>query len=209
MKIENHPDNTQGLPFIAYVPEKLSDNPALIVHLHGVGERGDGGDELERVKVHGLPNVVNDGNLKDCVMVCPQCPSNTFWVAKIETIKKFIDSIVDKYSIDKNRIYLCGLSMGGYGTWYTAQAYPDFFAAIAPCCGGGMVWYSAILKMPVWAFHGEDDDSVDVSETLNMIKHMQKYHRNVRYDIYKGVGHNAWDYGFTDDLLEWFYKQHK
>lgn len=209
MKIEKYYDNKYVFPFLAYVPDGVKEKPALIIHLHGVGERGNGSEQLEKVKVHGLPNVVNDENLGNCIMVCPQCPDDTFWVARIESIKKFIDKIVEKYSVDEKRIYLCGLSMGGYGTWYTAEAYPDLFAAIAPCCGGGMVWYSPMLKMPVWAFHGVEDDAVDVSETVNMVKYMRKFKRNVKCDLYDGVGHNAWDYGFTEKLLDWFFEQHK
>lgn len=209
MKIEKFFDNEYVLPFKAYIPDDLGEKPAVIFHLHGVGERGDGGEELERVTVHGLPNVVNDDNLKNCILVCPQCPNDTFWVARIETIKRFIDTVVEKYDIDKNRIYLCGLSMGGYGTWYTAEAYPDLFAAIAPCCGGGMVWYAPMLKMPIWAFHGREDDLVDVCETLNMVDKLKKFSRNIRYDIFEGVGHDSWNYGFTPELIKWLLEQHK
>lgn len=209
MKIENYYGYEYFLPFKAFVPEYITDKPALIVHLHGVGERGNGGDELERVTVHGLPKVVSDDNLKNCVMVCPQCPSDTFWVARIETIKKFIDAVVEKYGIDKDRIYLCGLSMGGYGTWYTAEAYPDMFAAIAPCCGGGMVWYAPMLRMPIWAFHGNEDSCVNVSETLNMVNALKDRNEKLKYDIFEGVGHNSWDFAFTPKLLEWLFEQHK
>lgn len=209
VKIEKYYDNEYIFPFMAFIPDTAKENPALIIHLHGVGERGFGGDDLERVTVHGLPKVVNDGNLKNCIMVCPQCPSDTFWVARIESMRKYIDKIVEKYNVDKCRIYLCGLSMGGYGTWYTAEAYPDLFAAIAPCCGGGMVWYAPMMKMPIWAFHGREDDLVDVSETINMVEKLKKFDRNVKCDIFEGVGHNSWDFGFTPELIEWFLEQHK
>ena len=116
MKIIKHPENDFGFPFIAFEPENLSQRPAMILQLHGAGERGFGGNDLDKVMIHGFPNVVTDENLKDCILVTPQCPSDTFWVARIESIKAFIDRVVDLYNVDTDRIYLCGLSMGGYGT---------------------------------------------------------------------------------------------
>ena len=117
--------------------------------------------------------------------------------------------MVDQYSIDKNRIYLCGLSMGGFGTWYTAMAYPDIFAAIAPCCGGGMSWNAKVLKMPVWAFHGNEDKIVSVNQTLEMVKALKDINPNLKYTIYEGVGHNSWSIAFSEELLNWLLSQHK
>lgn len=209
MKTEKYYDDKYVFPFIAFIPENIGKNPALIIQLHGVGERGNGKEDLEKIMVHGLPKVVNDENLENCIMVAPQCPDNTFWVAKIESLKKFIDAVVEKYNIDTNRIYLCGLSMGGYGTWFAAQAYPEMFAAVAPCCGGGMVWYASVLKMPIWAFHGEDDDVVPVSETIKMVDVLKNRNKNFKYTIYKGVKHNSWDYGFNEDLIKWLLSHKK
>ena len=189
-------------PYIAYIPDTISDNPAMLLHLHGAGERGNGGEELDKVTVWGFPKVVNDENLKDCILIMPQCPSDTFWAARVESIRSFIDIMIEKYSIDQDRIYLCGLSMGGYGTWYTAMAYPNLFAAIAPCCGGGMPWNSNVLRMPVFAFHGDIDDCVSVNETLSMVEAMRKYGLDPVCTIYEGVGHNSWERAFSPELLE-------
>lgn len=209
MKIIKQYDPEKGFPFIAYVPENLSEHPALIVQLHGAGERGNGADVLEKVLIHGFPKVVNDDNLKDCILLMPQCPLNTFWVAKIESLKKFIDKIIEEYSVDTNRIYLCGLSMGGFGTWYTAMAYPDVFAAIAPCCGGGMAWNASVLKMPIWTFHGLDDTVVSPHQTIEMIDALKDTNPNFKYDLYEGVTHNSWEKAFSPELLEWMLAQHK
>ena len=76
-----------GFPYIAYVSENLSEHPALIVQLHGAGERGSGESELDKVMVQGFTKVINDDNFNDCILVMPQCPSDTFWVAKIESLK--------------------------------------------------------------------------------------------------------------------------
>lgn len=159
--------------------------------------------------VHGFSNVVNDSNLTDCILVMPQCPPDSFWVAKIESLKRFIDLLTEMYHADPNRIYLCGLSMGGYGTWYTAMAYPDLFAAIAPCCGGGMAWNADVLKMPIWTFHGKDDDSVSVNQTIEMVEALKGKHPHFKYDLYDGVGHNSWVRAFCEETLQWLLAQHK
>ena len=209
MKIIKQKTNETIFPYIAYVPEKLSPNPALIIQLHGAGERGNGGESLDKVLVHGFSKIVTDDNFSDCILVMPQCPEDTFWVARIESIKKFIDEIAKTYNTDKSRIYLCGISMGGFGTWYTAMAYPDLFAAIAPCCGGGMAWNAGVLTMPVWAFHGLNDGVVSPRHTIEMIEKLKETNKNVKCDLYEGVYHDSWTRAFTTDTLNWLLEQRK
>jgi len=209
MKTIKHTDLDLGFPFIAYVPETLSDHPALLLQLHGAGERGDTPEELDKVLVHGFCNIVNDDNLHDCILLMPQCPNDSFWVAKIESLKRFLDKFMDAYSIDQNRIYLCGLSMGGYGTWYTAMAYPDLFAAIAPCCGGGMAWNAGVLKMPIWTFHGLKDTVVSPIQTVEMVEQLKDANPDFRYTLYEDVGHDAWVRAFSDECLQWLLSHHK
>ena len=209
MKIIKQKTYENVFPFIAYIPDNISDHPALLIQLHGAGERGNGKEDLEKVLVHGFCNTVNDKNLKDCILIMPQCPADTFWAARVESIKKFIDEITLKYSIDTNRIYLCGLSMGGFGTWYTAMAYPNLFAAIAPCCGGGMPWNAAVLQMPIWAFHGLADTIVTPNHTIEMIEKLKPVNPNLKYDLYEGVGHNSWDKAFTEPTLNWILSHKK
>ena len=209
MKVINHSDPDFGFPFISYMPENISEHPALIVQLHGAGERGNGGSDLDKVLVHGFSHIVNDDNLKDCILVMPQCPQDSFWVAKIERLKSFIENIVNVYSVNTDRIYLCGLSMGGFGTWYAAMAYPKLFAAIAPCCGGGMAWNAGVLKMPIWTFHGKEDTVVSPNQTLEMIEKLKDINPNFKYTLYDGVGHDSWTKAFSEELLEWLLVQHK
>lgn len=196
-------------PYIAYIPDNVKDSPALLFQLHGAGERGCGGERLDKVTVHGFSKIVNDENLENCILIMPQCPPDTFWVARIESLKIFIDTMIEKYGADKKRIYLCGLSMGGYGTWYTAMAYPDTFAAIAPCCGGGMAWNAASLTMPVWAFHGLDDKTVSPSQTIEMIEKLKVSNPNLKYNLYEGVGHDSWNNAFSEQTLNWILSQNK
>ena len=209
MKIIRNETNESGFPYIAYIPERVSSNPALIIQLHGAGERGNGGADLDDVLVHGFSKIVTDENFSDCILVMPQCPTGTFWVAKIESLKKFIDGIMAQFCVDERRVYLCGLSMGGFGTWYTAMAYPDLFAAIAPCCGGGMAWYASALKMPIWAFHGLEDDTVSPNQTIEMVEALKAHKANLKYNLYEGVGHNSWNQAFTEPTLQWLLSQHK
>ena len=105
--------------------------------------------------------------------------------------------------MDEDRVYLCGISMGGYGTWYTSMARPDLFAAIAPVCGGGMAWNASVLKMPVWAFHGAADNVVSVTQSDEMVRAIENAGGNVKYTRIDGVGHNVWDYTFDRELMEW------
>ena len=116
----------------------------------------------------------------------------------------------DFFSLIKNcvsRIYLCGLSMGGFGTWYTAMAYPKLFAAIAPCCGGGMAWNAGVLRMPIRAFHGLDDATVSANQTIEMAQKLQDKNPNFKCTLYEGVGHNSWSRAFSEELLEWMLSQ--
>ena len=209
MKIIREETSKSGFPYIAYVPEGISSHPALLIQLHGAGERGNGGEDLDLVLIHGFSKIVNDQNLIDCILVMPQCPEDTFWVAKIESLRRFIDEMICRFAADTSRIYLCGLSMGGFGTWYTAMAYPDLFAAIVPCCGGGMAWNAASLTMPVWAFHGAEDKVVSPISTIEMVESLKASGRDVKFDLYEGVGHDSWRKAFTGELIEWFLSHHK
>lgn len=209
MKIIQEHSNICGFPYVAMVPDTVGEHPALIFHLHGAGERGNGGEDLDRVLLLGMPTVVNDANLGNCVLIMPQCPPSHFWAGRVESLRAFIDEMIRLYNGDRDRLYLCGLSMGGYGTWYTAMAYPELFAAIAPCCGGGMAWNAGVLQMPVWAFHGLLDTIVTPQQTIEMVEALRRVNPNVRCDLYEDVGHDAWVRAFSPELLAWMLDQHK
>lgn len=201
-------DKKFEFPFIAKTPSNMKENLPLIVQLHGAGERGDGSN-LDVVEIHGFSNVLTNDTEKDCILVMPQCPENSFWAANVPYIKSFILKIIEKYKCDTDRIYLTGLSMGGYGTWFTAMAYPDMFAAIAPCCGGGMPWNAGVLTMPVWAFHGGKDDTVFPYESENMIKGMEKAGLKPKFTLFPEYGHNSWEAAYSEELLDWLLEQKK
>ena len=207
MKRTEHREGKWKFPFVKYAPtEAASDKKLpLIIQLHGAGERGEGKDDLSLVDVHGFSKIINDREY-DCVFVMPQCPINSFWAARVESILAFIEQLVAEYNIDEDRIYLTGLSMGGYGTWYTAMACPDRFAAIVPVCGGGLAWNAGVLKMPVWAFHGAEDKSVSPVQSDEMVAKLKALGADVTYSRIDGVGHNVWENAYTEELIDWFLK---
>ena len=209
MKIIRKENNINGFPYIAYIPDNISSHPALLIQLHGAGERGNGGSDVDKVLVHGFAKIANDNNLNDCILIMPQCPLDSFWVAKIESIKMFIDKVIAEFSADTDRIYLCGLSMGGFGTWYTAMAYPKLFAAIMPCCGGGMAWNAGVLNMPIWTFHGLDDTVVSPNQTIEMVEALKCTNLNLKCDLYEGVGHDSWNKAFSEQTLNWILSHKK
>ena len=199
---KEHREEKWEFPFVEYSPSEAKKGLPLIIQLHGAGERGDGSD-LSLVDVHGFSKVIADREY-DCIFIMPQCPRDSFWAARVESIAGFIERLKSEYDIDEDRIYLTGLSMGGYGTWYTAMAHPHLFAAIAPVCGGGMAWNAKSLTMPVWAFHGVDDNAVSVTQSDEMVEAIQKKEGDVTYTRMEGVGHNVWIYAYNDELYNWF-----
>ena len=202
MKVIRQTGCDKIFPYIAYIPETLSDHPALIIQLHGAGERGLGGDDLKQVDVHGLSKILMN-NEYECRVVMPQCPPDTFWAARVESIISFIEMLKAEFDTDEDKVYLTGLSMGGFGTWFTAMAKPDLFAAIAPVCGGGMPWNAGVLNMPVWAFHGADDKVVLPSNSDDMVAALKNHDKDVTYTRLDNVEHNAWDYAYNDALINW------
>lgn len=208
MKRTCHREENWVFPFISYQPEKAAEKLPLIVQLHGAGERGNGLEDLDRVEIWGFPQMAKAGEYP-CIFAFPQCPEDTFWAARVESILRFIDQLKEAFHIDEDRIYLTGLSMGGYGTWYTAMADPKRFAAIAPVCGGGMAWNAEVLTMPVWAFHGGKDKSVNVFHSDEMVEKMRKYQLNIRYTRLEAVGHNVWLNAYNEELLNWLLSQKK
>ena len=189
-------------PFVEYSCNEKKDNLPLIIQLHGAGERGTGNEELEKVDVHGFSEYLKNAE-HNCIVVMPQCPENSFWAARVESIIEFVESLIIEYKADPDRVYLTGLSMGGFGTWYAAMARPDLFAAIAPVCGGGMAWNANMLTMPVWAFHGVCDPIVSVTQSDEMVSKLKELNADVKYSRLDGVSHNAWDYTYNKELMEW------
>lgn len=192
--------------YFLYLPKGYSSESEkkwpLILFLHGAGERGD---ELERVKCNGLPNIVDSMEEFPFIVISPHCPANTWWIREVDNLNIFLDEILDSYNIDKKSVFLTGISMGGYGTWHFGMAYPEKFAAIAPICGGGMAWNAETLKnVPVWAFHGAKDNVVSITETESMVNALKSCGCDVTYTIYPEADHDSWTETYKNpELYKW------
>ncbi|MBN2840022.1 MAG: prolyl oligopeptidase family serine peptidase, partial [Coriobacteriia bacterium] len=116
-----------------------------------------------------------------------------------------------RHRVDEDRVYVTGLSMGGFGTWALAAAYPDRFAAIAPICGGGDPEQACRhADVPTWAFHGEQDQVVPVERTEEMVEALQACNGDVRMTLYPDLGHDSWTVTYDNpELYEWMLKQRR
>ena len=205
-------EKTVQLNYLLHLPQGyITDGTEawpLILFLHGAGERGT---DVETVKKHGVAKIVERHEDFPFVTVSPQCLPDSWWWQEIEALIGLIDEIVETLAVDTERVYLTGLSMGGYGTWHLAAAQPDRFAAIAPICGGGL-WYEGfpekvcvLEKVPVWAFHGAKDPSVPLEESAKMVRALEACGGNVRFTVYPDATHDSWTETYDNpELYEWF-----
>ena len=157
---------------------------------------------MSLVDVHGFSKVLAEGDI-NASFIMPQCPKGTFWAARVESIVRFIELAIENFKADPDKVYLTGLSMGGFGTWYTAMARPDLFAAIVPVCGGGMAWNAGTLTMPVKVYHGVRDNAVSVTQSDEMVEALKRGGRDVEYIRAEGIGHNVWNIAYNRELAEW------
>jgi predicted peptidase len=220
----------ENLSYLLHIPKSLehqSDRKwPLIFFLHGAGERGD---NLDLVKIHGVAKIVDNQEDFPFIVVSPQCPTDSYWPQELDTLNALLDKIIADNPVDTNRIYLTGLSMGGIGSWQLALAHPDKFAAIAPICGAISIpvlrrnefelstttkeLYARLplLKdVPVWAFHGDQDDIVPMDETEEIIQLLNNAGGDAKLTVYEGVGHDSWTETYDNPkLYEWFLQHHQ
>ena len=197
--------------YVKYLPKDFDENKKypLVLFLHGAGERGEDLDISQR---HGyMKHVREEGAEYPFIFVGPQCPDGKYWGCYTESLLAFLDYICEELPVDKERIYLTGLSMGGTGTWMLAMAAPERFACIAPICGSGICWNAGILKdIPVMMYHGDCDDIVPIEESVTMLKGINKRGGNAELKICYSMGHNAWDVAYSgDELINWMLSHKK
>jgi len=216
------------LPYRMLAPAKLA--PAakypLVIFLHGAGERGT---DNQKQLVHGMNDFASDEIMAKypAYVVAPQCPEGKRWVEVDWTLDahqmpaqpseplagvfELIDSLLKTKPIDTRRIYITGLSMGAFGVWDAVQRRPELFAAAAPICGGGdPLLAKQIHFVPVWAFHGDEDTTVKVRRSREMIEALRGVGEEPKYTEYKGVGHDSWTRTYKDPALyEWLFAQRK
>jgi predicted peptidase len=204
-----------------YIPASLQQTGQkvpVIVFLHGIGQRGEGG----YVPAQGGAGMMVRSYMErmPAIVVMPQCRSGRYWHDSdmTEMVMAELNQTVGEFKGDPQRLYLIGVSMGGYGAWHMAAEYPGKFAAVVPICGGSPLRTGdrftqiarKVGKTPVWVFHGAADRVVPVSESRQMVEALKAAGGNVRYSEYAGVGHNVWLNAMSEpDLLPWLLKQSK
>lgn len=207
--------------YYAYLPEDHYLHPAdrfpLLVFLHGSGEKGNGTTELGRVLVHGPPKLIRNGRDFPFIVISPQLPANQGgWPAGL--VDELINKAIADYRVDTTRMYVTGLSMGGYGTWAYAVAKPGRLAAVVPIAGGGSTGQACSMKnVPAWAFHGDADGTVNVSGSVNMVNAINACSPApavaAKLTIYPGVGHDSWsrtyDGNAGHDIYAWMLQYHR
>lgn len=249
-----HTLDTTTIPYRLFTPEKLNDDKLpLVIALHGAGERGN--DNQKQIEFHGLATIwVDSLNQKEhpCFVVAPQCPEEQRWVNidwssekydfkntpisnELATVVDLIDSLIQKHPIDEARIYITGLSMGGFGSWYLLMNNPNRFAAAIIMSGAtDPQMASEIKNIPIWNFHGDLDKAVPVEGSRNMINAISNCGKDILlisnpnnklfwnskfktnrilssthiYTEYKGKGHAVWAESYNNwHIREWMFSK--
>ena len=216
-KIYKNADGTES-PYVVFVPHGYDGKTEypVILFLHGAGETKGG---TAPVKVGIGPAIKKQEKTFGFITIIPQAEH-----VKTPVVKRWqegapdaaralgmLDSVMKEYKTDSKRVYLTGLSMGGFGTWSLAAAHPDRWAAIVPICGAGDPATAEKLKsLPCWAFHGDKDTAVNVKGSRIMIEAIKAAGGTPKYTEYPGVGHNSWDAAYGDkELYTWLFEQKK
>lgn len=197
-----------SIRFVAYLPRGYEQDSEktwpLVLFLHGSGERGD---DLTRVLFHGPPKHAKAGEPYPFILIAPQCPNGRWW--SMGELVSLLDHAQQTCRVDPDRVYLTGLSMGGFGSFQLASIVPERFAAVAPVCGGGDVQTAARLKdVPVWAFHGSADPVVPADRSREMVNAINAAGGNAKLTVYPNVGHDSWTKTYADPVFwRWLLSQ--
>lgn len=190
-----------SLAYRTYFPEDYSDEGPelpLLMFLHGSGERGS---DLDLLTTATLPKFIEEGLDLPFVTVCPQC--REMWEAR--SLAVLLDEVLEKYNVDRSRVYLSGNSMGGLGTWMLANVAADRLAAIAPVCPPSVTVDPENFKgLPIWCFHGAMDSVVPVGESVKMIRRLRQAGCDVKFTVYPDADHDSWTPAYNDpELVSW------
>jgi predicted peptidase len=205
------------LPYLLHLPRGYSPHAGkpwpLLLFLHGAGERGT---NVQRAGIHGPMSLVRRGTNLPFVIVAPLCPAGERW--QNDSLSLLLDHVTKKYHVDRKRVYLTGLSMGGYGTWSLGVTQPERFAAIAPICGGGTRIdlilggrdkAAALKSLPIWAFHGAKDKVVPLDESERMVAALKNIGvKDIKLTVYPDADHDSWTETYKNpEFYEWLLKQ--
>ncbi len=213
------------IPYNIFYPKNFGKKKLpLFIWLHGAGERGD--DNVSQL-IHIVPYLCSDmvQTTYPCIVLAPQCPEEGYWAPvkrhewvvinngtitpSMHGFLELLDFILKDSAIDKSRVYVGGLSMGGFGTYDILSRRPDLFAAAVPICGGADLGKIELFKdIPLWVFHGSEDLVVNPQISRNLIEMLKQKGRVVRYTEYKGKGHDIWNEAIKEpELLPWLFSQ--
>lgn len=227
--------SNDSLPYRILFPEVYDKKKSypLVVLLHGGGERGA---DNEKQLTHGASLFLESSNRTHfpCIVVVPQCPESSYWASvkfnrekyplvldfnyqyaitpALHLVDELVNSIIKEEGVDKKRVYIMGLSMGGMGTLEAIYRFPKLFAAAVAICGGGDIaaLTTKHARIPVWLFHGSVDGVIEVRHSREMYARLQELKASVKYKEYEGVNHNSWENAFKEsDLLPWLFAQHR
>ena len=195
-------DGKAALDYLVYLPADYDKDKSkqwtLVIFLHGAGERGS---NVQLVRKNGLTQTLEQRGAIPYVMVAPQCPANTGW--NVGTLDKLLDQVLADYRVDKKRVVLTGLSLGGFGTWSWSTEHPERFAGLVPICGGGKTAQATALKgMPIWAFHGDADSVVKFATGQAIVDAAKAAGADIKFTVYPRVGHNSWGKAYAEPELE-------
>lgn len=213
----NAPVGAENFDYQAHIPHlNTMENLPVIVFLHGIRERGTSGF----IQKEGMFGTIVKQYLKPIpgVVLLPQCRPGKYWSDPTmeQMVIRAIEQTVEEFKADAKRVYLIGVSMGGYGVWHLASRHPRRFAALVSICGGSPIVkgerFSPIAEkigeIPAWLFHGAEDKIVPVSESREMVKALKERQTNFKYSEYAGVGHNVWLNALSEkQLLPWLLAQ--
>lgn len=196
-----------SIEYLLHIPYSYDQNDAyqwpIILFLHASEERGN---NLDLIKTQGIPQILESGEDIPFIVIAPQCPNRASWTIKNEILMALVDEISTTYHTDPKRIYLTGMSMGGYGTWSIACLNPYKFAAIAPICGGGDPEKMTKIKhLSIWTFHGAKDTTVPIKQTKRLVQKLKTLGNDVKFTIYPEAEHDSWTEAYNDpELYDWF-----
>lgn len=198
-------------PYLLYLPKEYSTNEKnfpLIIYLGGGSQKGN---DLDKLKTYGIPYYIEQGHEYPFIIASPQCPDKKYWTTE-DWFDSLYSDLTTKYRIDSTRIYVTGISEGGFGTWQVAMDYPDRFAAIVPLCGGvndsDTANISRLKQLPIWTFHGTADDLILISETERVVDKIGAY-GNIQFTRLQNERHGI-QYLYADNkIFDWLLQHSK
>ena len=197
-----------NINYIVYLPEKLDENMPLLLFLHGIGERGE---NIEAVEKYALPKYMNKFDIP-YIVVAPQCTSNNFWDYHLRDVEKVLEEVYEKYKYNKSRVCILGSSMGAFGAWNYIISRPHLFKGIVSVSGGIMLPMNQTLlplkEKAILIYHGSDDDVIDVNESISAYDKLKNINStNIELKIIENDNHFLTSHAFKEKhLYEWLEK---